>query len=84
MSDPTTQTASRASGGAESEAFGAASGAASGALILGGGLTGGALALALASGGIPSVLIDAAPPPNRSPRNSAAGPRRWPQEPSGL
>ncbi|MDD2868996.1 FAD-dependent monooxygenase [Neomegalonema sp.] len=30
-------------------------------LILGGGLTGGALALALASGGIPSVVIDAAP-----------------------
>ena len=65
MSDPTTQTASRASGGAESEALGAASGAASGALILGGGLTGGALALALASGGIPSVLIDAAPPAER-------------------
>lgn len=33
-----------------------------GVLILGGGLTGGALALALASGGIPSIVIDAAPP----------------------
>ena len=32
-----------------------------GVLILGGGLTGGSLALALASGGIPSVVIDAAP-----------------------
>lgn len=33
-----------------------------GVLILGGGLTGGALALALASGGIPSTVVDAAPP----------------------
>jgi 2-octaprenyl-6-methoxyphenol hydroxylase len=46
-------------------------------LIVGGGLNGPCLAIALAKSGLSSIVVDALPEDTRMGRNSTGGPTRW-------